>query len=179
MVFSLKSLDKFTYLGNSISSTENDINMWLPKAWTAIDRLLIIWKSDLSDKIKHNFFQVAVVSILLYNCTRMLRATLNKSWEQHLTKQQLYGHLPPISKTIHMRWTRHVGHCWRSKDKLISNVLLWNTSHRHANVSRQTRTYLQQLCMDTGCRLEDWLEGMDDRDEWWERIREIRASSRT
>ena len=33
------------------------------------------------------------------NCTSMLRTTLNKSWKQHLTKQQLYGHLPPISKS--------------------------------------------------------------------------------
>ena len=28
----------------------------------------------------------------------MLRAILNKSWRQHLTKPQLYGHLPPITK---------------------------------------------------------------------------------
>ena len=53
---SLKSVDKFTYLGSSISSTENDINIWQAKTWTAINRLLIIWKSDLSDKIKCNFF---------------------------------------------------------------------------------------------------------------------------
>ena len=27
-------------------------------------------------------------------------AILNKSWEQHLTKQQLYSHLPPILQNI-------------------------------------------------------------------------------
>ena len=48
----LKLIDKFTYLGCSISSTERDVNMCLAKAWTAIDWLSIIWKSDLSDKIK-------------------------------------------------------------------------------------------------------------------------------
>ena len=32
------------------------------------------------------------------NCTRMLRITLNKSWKQYLTKQQLYGQLPPSLK---------------------------------------------------------------------------------
>ena len=48
-------MDTFTYLGGSVSSTENDINMWLAKARTAIDRLSIIWKADLSDKIKRNF----------------------------------------------------------------------------------------------------------------------------
>ena len=46
---SLKLVDKFTYPGSSISSTENDINMRLAKAWTAINRLSVIWKSDLSD----------------------------------------------------------------------------------------------------------------------------------
>ena len=59
------------------------------------------------------------------NYTRMLRAILNKSWRQHPTRHQLYGHLPPIMKTIQVRWTRHAGHCWRSKDELISDVLLW------------------------------------------------------
>ena len=59
------------------------------------------------------------------NYTRMLRTILNKSWWQHPTRHQLYGHLPPITKTIQVRRTRHAGHCWRSKDELISDVLLW------------------------------------------------------
>ena len=66
---SLKLVDKLINLGRSISSTENDISERLAKAWTAIDRLSIIWKSNLSDKIKCKFFQAAVVSILLYGCT--------------------------------------------------------------------------------------------------------------
>ena len=102
---SLKLVDKFTYLGSNVSSTEKDIDTRLTKAWTAIDRLSIIWKSDLTDKMKCSFFQAAaaVVSILLYGCTtwtltkrlerkldgnytRMLRAVLNKSWRQHPTR---------------------------------------------------------------------------------------------
>ena len=59
------------------------------------------------------------------NYTRMLRAILNKSWRQHLTRHQLYSHLPPITKTIQVRRTRHAGHCRRSRDELISDVLLW------------------------------------------------------
>ena len=50
----------------------------------------------------------------------MLQAILNKSWQQHPTRHQLYGHPPPIMKTIHARRTRHAGHCWKSKDELIS-----------------------------------------------------------
>ena len=52
---SLKLVDKFTYLGSSVSPSETDINTWLAKAWTAINRLSVIWKSDLTDKIKHFF----------------------------------------------------------------------------------------------------------------------------
>ena len=92
----LKLVDKFTYLESSFSSTETDIDTWLAKAWTAIDRLLVVWKSDLTNKMKRSFFQAVVVSIMLYGCTtwtrtkhmekkldgnytRMLQAILNKS----------------------------------------------------------------------------------------------------
>ena len=34
---SLKLVDKSTFLGSGVSSTETDINTQLPKAWTAID----------------------------------------------------------------------------------------------------------------------------------------------
>ena len=90
------------------------------------------------------------------NCTKMLRAILNKSWRQHLTKQQLYGHLPPITKTIHVRQTRPVG------NELICNVLLWAPSHGRVKAGRPARTYIQQLCADTGCDLEDLLDAMDE-----------------
>ena len=154
---SLKLIDKFTYLGSSLSSTEKDIDTRLTKAWTAIDRLSIIWKSDLTDKMKLSFFQAAVVSILLYGCTtwtltkqlenkldgnytRMLRAILNMSWRQHPTRHQLYGHLPPITKTIQVRRTRHAGHCWRSTDELISDVFLWTPTYGRAKAGRPART---------------------------------------
>ena len=61
----LKLEDKFTYLGIKVSSIETDINMQLAKAWTAVDRLSVLWKSNLTDKIKRNFFQAEVLSILL------------------------------------------------------------------------------------------------------------------
>ena len=190
----LKLVDKFTYLGSSVESTEKDIETRLTKAWTAINRLSIIWKSDLTDKMKRSFFQAAVTSILLYGCTtwtltkrlekkldgnytRMLRAILNKSWQQHPTRHQLYGHLPPITKTIQVRRTRHAGHCWRSRDELIRDVLLWIPTHGRAKAERPARTYIQQLCEDTGCCPEDLPRAMNDRDEWRERVRDIRATS--
>ena len=111
------------------------------------------------------------------NYTRMLRAILNKSWQQHPTRHQLYGHLPPITKTIQVRRTRHAGHCWRSTDELIRDVLLWIPTHGRAKAGRPARTYIQQLCEDTGCCPEDLPRPMNDREEWRERVRDIRATS--
>ena len=188
---SLKLVDKFTYLGSSVSSTEKDIDTRLTKVWTAIDKL---WESDLTTKMKRSFFQTAVVSILLYgsttltkrlekkldgNYTRMLRAILNKSRRQPPTKHQLYGHLPPITKTIQVRRTRHARHCWGSRDELISDVLLWTPTYGRAKAGRPARTYIQQLCEDTGCSPEDLPEAMNDRKKWQERVRDIRASGTT
>ena len=143
--------------------------------------------------MKRSFFQAAVVWILLYGCTtwtltkllekkldgnytRTLRAILNKSWRQHPTRHQLYGHLPPIMKTIQVRRTRHAGHCWRSRDELISNVLPTNG---RAKAGRPARTYIQLLCEDTECSTEDLPEAMNDWEKWRDRVRDIRASGTT
>ena len=145
---------------------------------------------------KRSFFQVAVVSILLYGCTtwtlakrmeknldgnytRMLWAILNKSWKQHTTKQQLNGHLPPITMTIKVRRIRHAGHCWRSKDELLSDVLLWTPLHGRAKAGRPDRTYIQHLCADTGCSSEDLLEAMNDIKGRRERVRNIHVNGAT
>ena len=97
----------------------------------------------------------------------MTLAILNKSWRQHPTRHQLYGHLPPIARTIQARRTRHAWHCWKSRDELISDVLLWTPIY--------ARTYIQQLFEDTGCGPEDLPEAMNDREKWRERVRDIRA----
>ena len=140
--------------------------------------------------MKRSFFQAAVTSILLYgwttwtltkrlekkldgNYTRMLRAILNKSWRQHPTRHQLYGHLPPITKTIQARRTRHAGHCWRR------DVLLWIPIHGCEKAGRPARTYIPQLCDDTGCCPEELPRAMNDSEEWRERVRDIRFTSTT
>ena len=161
-----------------------------------VNRFSIIWKSDLTDKMKRSFFKAAVVSILLYGCTtwtltkrleknldgnytRMLRAILNKSRRQHPIRHQLYGHLPPITKTIQVRRSRHVGDCWRSKDELMSDVLLWTPAYGQTKAGRPARAYIQQLCEGTECSTEDLLEAMKDREKWRERVRDIHASGTT
>ena len=146
--------------------------------------------------MKRSFFQAAVVLILQYGCTtwtltkrlekkvdgnytRMLRAILNKSWRQHPTSHQLYGNLPLITKTIQVRRTRHAGHCWRSRDVLIRDVLLWIPTYGRAKAGRPAWTYIQQVCKDTGCSPEELPVAMNDREKWRERVRDIRAGGTT
>ena len=171
----LKLVDKFTYLGSSVTSTEKDIDTRLTKAWTAINRLSIIWKSDLTDKMKRSFFQTAVTSILLYGCTtwtltkrlekkldgnytRMLRAILNKSWQQHPTRHQLYSHLPPIMKTIQVGRTRHAGHCLEKQGRTHKRCTLMDP-HTWPCKSRTTSTNIHSAAM--------WGYGMLSRRPAW------------
>ena len=100
---SLKFVDQFIYRGFNISSTESYVNICLSKAWTAIDKYSIIWKSALLDKMKQCFFQVVTMSVLHYGCTswmltknmekkqdcndaRILWVVLMKSWKQYPIK---------------------------------------------------------------------------------------------
>ena len=179
---SLKLVDKFTYLGSSVSLTKT--NQGIDSYWLAIGHREV--------RPDHSFFQAGIVLILLYGCTtwmltkrlgkrldsnytRMLRAILNRSWRQHPTKQQLYSYLPPITKTVQIRQTRHVGPCWRSRDKFFSDILLWTPTHGRAKTGWPARTYIQQLCEDTTCSPEDLSKVMNDWERWRERVRDIRT----
>ena len=113
------------------------------------------------------------------NYTRMLRAILNKSWRQHPTKHQLYSHLPPNMKTIKVRRTRHVGHGWRNRDEIISDVLLWTPHILPSKGGRPARKYKQWLCENTGCSPEDLSEAMKDKEKCRERVRDIHAGGTT
>ena len=105
----------------------------------------------------------------------MLRWILNKSWRQHPTKQQLYGLLPTITKTIQVRRTRHAGYCWRSWDELITDVIQWTPSHGWAKAEQPARTYIHRLFEDTGCSPEDLPKAMNDRERWREKVRHERC----
>ena len=131
--------------------------------------------------MKRSFFQTAVMSSLQYACTTW---TLTKHMENKLdsdytriceqywtssggsTPKKQY--LPPITKTIKIRRTRLAGHCRRSRDEIIRDVLLWTSLHGRAKAGRQARTYIQQLCANRGCSPEAQPKTMDDRG-WRER----------
>ena len=163
---SLKLVDKFTYLGSSVSSTEKDIDTRLTKAWTAIDRLSIIWKSDLTDKMKRSFFQAAVVSILLYGCTtwtltKRLERRLDGNYTDNLESSfiQVLASTPQECPTIRTLAPHHKnypsstnqtrGTLLESKDELISD---YSCGPPLMDVQVWEPAYIQQLCEDTGCR---------------------------
>ena len=130
-----------------------------------------------SRHFKHEKISIKLV-VNLYDWAK-IRALSNKSWRQHLTKQQRFNHLPPITKTIQVRRNRHAEHCWRTKDELLSDIILWTPSHGLAKAGRLARTYIQQLCVNTGYSLEDLPGAMDDKEGWRERVREICAGTAT
>ena len=111
---------------------------------------------------------------------RQLHKNLASNIEQVLaaTPHKAPTTRPPAShhETIQVRRARHAGHCWWSRDELISDVLLWTPTYGRAKAGRPARTYIQQLCEDTECSPEDLPEAMNDREKWRERVRDIRAS---
>ena len=84
-----------------------------------------------------------------------------------------------ISMQIISLRTRHAGHCWRSKDEVVSDVLLWTPAYGQAKAGRPARTYIQQLCDDTRCNPEDLPEAINYRETWREKVRVIRAGRTT
>ena len=171
VVFFFSSLARFRYLFfflRSFNFTRWSARTAKSTIWQVLDFLYIYFCTTwtltkrLEKKLDDNY-------------TGMLRAILNESWWQHPTRHQLYSHLPPITKTIQVRRNRHAGHCWRSRDELISDVLLWTPVYGRAKTGRPARTYIQQLCEDTGCGPEDLPEAMNDREKRRERVRDIHA----
>ena len=71
------------------------------------------------------------------------------------------------------------GHCWKRRDELISDVLLWTPTYGRAKAGWPARTFIQQLCEDTGCSPEDPPEAMNVRKKWREKVRDVRAGGTT
>ena len=143
--------------------------------------------------MKRSFFQAAVVSILLYGCTtwtltkrlkkkqdgnytRMLRAISNKSWQQHPKDTNYTATCLPsrkLSKLDEPDTQDTVG------EARTNSSVIWTPAYGRAKAGRPAPTYIQQLCEDTGCNPEDLPKAMNDREEWRERVRDIRASGLT
>ena len=190
----LDIVNDFLYLGSWINSVEKDVNVRIAKAWTALHKMDIVWKSDLKKSIKISFFRATIESVLLYGSnswtltkalvkkldgtyTRLLRAAQNVSWKQHMTNKQLYGELPNISAIIAERRTQFSGHCWRSKEEVVHKLLLWEPNHGKRSRGRPAKTYVDQLKEDTQLEKEELKAAMQDRNVWRRFVMNVRLRS--
>ena len=190
----VKKVKDFKYLGSYIASTAHDIDVRLGKAWVALNQMDKIWKSELPDGLKRSFFRATVESVLIYggitwtltkslekkidgSYTRMLRAALNKSWRDHLTNKELYANIPRISSTLKQQRLRFAGHCWRNKDELAGDVLLWEPTHGSRKRGRPMITYINQIENDSEYTKEELPNAMNDRILWRNCVMKCRASS--
>ena len=174
----------FKYLGSWVDTTYEDMRIRKGSAWSAMNKMDTMWKSNLSRRTKINLFRAAIESVLLYGCetwtltkkmeksidgcyTRMIRKALNISWKQHLTNKELYGELPQISATIRRRRLKFAGHCARNPEDPVSQLLLWEPSQGLRKKGRPEKTFIDILKEDTGMATTDELRAcMEDRNVW-------------
>ena len=180
----LKEVKNFKYLGAWTESTAADVAVRKALAWSACHMLRKVWSSRLRRQIKERLFLATVESVLLYGSetwtltqtmekqlngcyTRMLRMALNINYKDHVTNEDLYGSLPQVTSKIKMRRMRLAGHCWRHKEEIASNLVLWEPRDGTRSRGQQKTTFIDRLLMDSG--LENTRELgtlMEDRKEW-------------
>ena len=96
----------------------------------------------------------------------MLRVVKNVTWRQHITNEVLYAGLPRTSATIRERRVKFSGHCWRSKNEVASDLILWEPKHDKRSVGGQARTFVDLLEADTGVPRDCLPAAMDGRVGW-------------
>ena len=142
----LKCVDDFVYLSSWINSCKKDVDVRINKAWAALQKLEPIWKSTLPMKLKLKFLHSTVTTVLLYGSrtwtltkelekkldgcyTKMLRVVKNVPWKQHMRNDALHGEIPKMTTAIAAQRVRFSRHCWRRKDEIAHQLLLWEPTH--------------------------------------------------
>ena len=110
--------------------------------------------------------------------TRMLRAVLGVSWKDHKSNNELHGNLSRITSTLRVRRLKFIGHVWRRKVELVSQVLLWEPKQGARKRGRPALPYVDQLRKDTGLSTEQLKNIMDDREEWKKLVHSVRDNSK-
>ena len=180
----LEYKDDFKYLGSWVDSSEKDIAVRKALAWKALNGMTKIWTSDMKPDLKKRFFLSTVESILLYGCeswsltetqekslngtyTRMLRKALNIHWSAHVTNENLYGKLPPVSSKIAARRLQLAGHCFRHPELSAQKLILWEPSHGQRGRGRPRTNYVDTLKRDTGATdAKELASLMEERTVW-------------
>ena len=192
----VKNVLDFKYLGGWMASSEHDFEIRKAMAWSACNKLKLIWSSNLTRNLKIRLFRATVESVLLYNSetwtinktlqrkidgcyTRMLRMAVGVSWKAKISNVDLYQKLPPVTQTIRERRLKLSGHLVRHDEELAHNLVLWEPTRGRRNRGRQAVRYTDVLKQDTGLESTEELKtAMKDRQEWRKRIKLGRADAR-
>ena len=169
--------------------------MRIQKAWAVLNKLGVIWKSNLSKSLKLRFFRATVEAVPLYGCktwtltttlanrldgcyTKLLRVIHGVLWKDNINNKTLYAGLPPRTTKIMERRLQFIGHCQRSDTELVSKVLLWTPTKGKRKRGRPSRNYIQQLEEDIQLKLEEAKTALLDRDTWREPVKSRVSSTR-
>ena len=93
----------------------------------------------------------------------------NVTWQQGITSEVLYAGLPRTVTTIRERHLRFSGHCWGSKNEVVSDLVLWEPKQGKRSIGGQARTFVDLLEADIGVPRDCLLAVMDDRVGWRKR----------
>ena len=67
-------------------------------------------------------------------CTQMVRVAKNVICLQCITNEVLYAGFLGIATTMRKRYFRFSGHCWRSNNEVVSDLVLWEPKHGKRSV---------------------------------------------
>ena len=94
------------------------------------------------------------------------------------TNKELYSNLPKIIDTLMIRRPQFIGHCWRKKDEVISDLLLWEPKHNTRKRGRPATTYVDQLRNDTGLSIAELKSILGNQKEWMKLVNGVRVGSK-
>ena len=173
----LKHVLDFCYLGSHIMNSATDFHIRKALAWAACNKMDKLWKSNLKRDLKVDLFRATVEPILMYGAetwtmnarmhkrldgcyTNLLRRAQNLSWKDHHTLHEIYGTIPKLSERLAQRRARFAGHCYRAKDEIISDLIMWKAS------SSRKLTFPDVISRDTGIQVNELPTAMADKDFW-------------
>ena len=96
----------------------------------------------------------------------MLRVMKNVTWSKRITNAVLDVGLPRISTTIRERRISFSGHCWRSEDEVVSDLVFGERKRVKRIVGGQACTFVDLLESDSGVPRDCLPAAMDDRVGW-------------
>ena len=183
---SLKDVDDLLYLGSCIDCCSKDVNVSIKRCGLHFINLiqfgnrsfLVVWRLDFSgQRLKRSsctdrrlgHWHSLLTKKLDRAYIQMLRVVKNVTWQQRITNEGLYGGLPRISSTTWERRLWFSGHCWRSKNEVVSDLVLWEPKHSKRSVGGHARTFASLLEADIGVPRDCLLASMGDRVGWRKR----------